>query len=345
MSVYKKTGALFLGTRLKRLSDKFFADLSEIYKAENISFEISWFPVFYLLDSQNEVTISYIARQLEITHSGASQMVTSLKKKGFVQISKVCEDKRIKTVTLTVQGREKLAQIKPIWHALQESMVDMDRVDPGGPKILGLLDDLEEGMSGINLVGLVQKKLCLNQVLEKIEIIEYTDAFHETFMALVLDWISENPEAMPENINWINHTRQAVLENQDTVVFLAVHQGVMIGACVATLNPKKDPETHDSELTQSELTQSELTLSELTRSELTLMVDKSRGSDHIVQMLLDKMVHELEKRRVTCISSKIDINNSGLLKRFQKNKFKLMEIKENGSGENACMRLSRIIVS
>ncbi len=335
MSVYKKTGALFLGTRLKRLSDKFFTDLSEIYKAENISFEISWFPVFYLLDSQHEVTISYIAQQLEITHSGASQMVTSLKKKGLVQISQVCEDKRIKTVTLTVQGREKLAQIKPIWNALQESMVDMDRVDPGGPKLLGLLDDLEEGMSGINLVGLVQKKLCLNQFLEKIEIIEYTDEFHEPFMALVLGWSSENPEAMPENINWINHTRQAVLENQDTVVFLAVHKGVMIGACVATMNLEKDPENHDSESF----------LSELTRSELTLMVDKIRGSDHIVQVLLDKMVHELEKRRVTCINSKIDINNSGLLKRFQKNKFKLMEIKKNGSGKNACMRLSRIMVS
>jgi DNA-binding MarR family transcriptional regulator len=335
VSVYKKTGALFLGTRLKRLSDKFFTDLSEIYKAENISFEISWFPVFYLLDSQHEVTISYIAQQLEITHSGASQMVTSLKKKGLVQISQVCEDKRIKTVTLTVQGREKLAQIKPIWNALQESMVDMDRVDPGGPKLLGLLDDLEEGMSGINLVGLVQKKLCLNQFLEKIEIIEYTDEFHEPFMALVLGWSSENPEAMPENINWINHTRQAVLENQDTVVFLAVHKGVMIGACVATMNLEKDPENHDSESF----------LSELTRSELTLMVDKIRGSDHIVQVLLDKMVHELEKRRVTCINSKIDINNSGLLKRFQKNKFKLMEIKKNGSGKNACMRLSRIMVS
>lgn len=340
MSVYKKTGALFLGTRLKRLSDKFFTDLSEIYKAENISFEISWFPVFYLLDSQHEVTISYIARQLEITHSGASQMVTSLKKKGLVQISKVCEDKRIKTVTLTAQGRGKLAQIKPIWNALQESMVDMDRVDPDGPKILGLLDDLEEGMAGINLVGLVQKKLSLNQFLEKIEIIEYTDEFHESFMALVLGWISENPEAMPENINWINHTRQAVLENQDTVVFLAVHKGVMIGACVANMNPGKDPENHDSESFLSELSRSELT-----RSELTLMVDKIRGSDNIVQVLLGKMVHELEKRRVTCINSKIDINNSGLLKRFQKNKFKLMEIKKNGSGKNTCMRLSRILVS
>jgi DNA-binding MarR family transcriptional regulator len=326
MSIYKKTGALLFGTRLKRLSDKFFTDLSEIYKEENISFETSWFPVFYLLDNQHEVTISYIARQLEITHSGASQMVTSLKKKGFVQISQVCEDKRIKTVTLTLQGGKKLAEIKPIWHALQESMVDInDGVDPGGPfKIFGLLDDLEERVSSINLVGLVQKKLRLNQFLEKIEIIEYTDELHEAFMALVLDWISENPEAMPENINWINHTCQAVLESQDTVVFLAVHKAVMIGACVATMTPKKDPENHDSEL--------------------TLMIDKIRVSDNIVQVLLDKMVHELKKRRVTRITTKIDINNSGLLKRFQKNKFKLMEIKKNGSGKNVCMRLSRIIV-
>lgn len=336
MSIYKKTGALLFGTRLKRLSDKFFTDLSEIYKEENISFEASWFPVFYLLDSHHEVTISCIARQLEITHPGASQMVTSLKKKGFVQISKVCEDKRIKTVTLTTRGMEILAEIKPIWHALQESMVAMDdRVDSSGPssKILRLLDDLEEGMAGIDLVGLVQKKLRLNQFLEKIDIIEYTDEFHEPFMALVLDWISENPEAMPENINWINHTRQEVFESRNTIVFLAVHQGQLISACVATLdlkkNPKKDskknPENHDSEL--------------------LLMVDKSRISDNIIQVLLDKMGHELEKRKVVCITTKIDINNSGLLKKFQNNKFKLMGIKKNGDGNNACMLLSRIINS
>ncbi len=328
MSIYKKTGALLFGTRLKRLSDKFLTDLSEIYKEESINFEASWFPVFYLLDSHQEVTISRIARQLEITHSGASQMVTSLKKKGFVQIFKICEDKRIKTVTLTDRGREILAEIKPVWHALQESMVDMDdRADTGGPsKILRLLDDLEEGMAGIDLVGLVQKKLRLNQVLEKMDIIEYTDEFHEPFMALVLDWISENPEAMPENINWINHTRQAVFESRNTLVFLAVHQGQLISACVATLDPKKDskkdPENHDSEL--------------------TLMVDKSLTSDNIIQVLLDKMAHELEKRKVVCITTKIDINNSGFLKKFQKNKFKLMEIKKNGSGKNTCMRLSRI---
>jgi|GEM_PF-5389037 len=112
-------------------------------------------------------------------------------------------------------------------------------------------------------------------------------------MTQVLDWISENSEAISENINWINHTRQAVLESQDTVVFLAVHQGVLIGACVATMNPKKDPENHDSESF----------LSELTLSELTLMIYKIRVSDNIVQVLLDKMVHELKKRRVTRITT------------------------------------------
>ena len=54
MSIYKKTGVLLFGTRLKRLSDKFLSDLSKIYKDEDIRFEAGWFPVFYLLDSHGK---------------------------------------------------------------------------------------------------------------------------------------------------------------------------------------------------------------------------------------------------------------------------------------------------
>jgi len=83
MSIYENAGTLFLGTRLKRLSDQFLSDLSKIYQGAGICLTAG--SGFYLLDTREDVTISLIAKQLEITHSGASQMVTSLKKRGLLR--------------------------------------------------------------------------------------------------------------------------------------------------------------------------------------------------------------------------------------------------------------------
>ena len=317
MLIYKEAGALLFGTRLKRLSENFLSDLLKIYQGENIQFEIAWFPVFYLLDKDHEVTISGIAGSLDITHSGASQIVTSLKKKGFVQISQVSKDKRIKTVSLTTKGRKKISAIKPIWRAVQESIDDI--VDSGGKRnrILCLVDELEEIMAQVNLVELVQKRLSLQKFLEQIDIVEYQDTFHDSFMALVLRWISENPETLPEEVNWVNHTRREVIEQGNAVIYMAAHLGEVISACVATIDSKKHCST------------------------LTSIFERSRVSDNITRVLLDKVTRELEKRNIKKITTTVDISRSDILTILQEKMFKLMDIEKGMARGNTCIRLSR----
>ncbi|MEJ2628142.1 MAG: helix-turn-helix domain-containing protein, partial [bacterium] len=72
---YRRVGELILGTRLKRISDKFLTDVSKIYKKLNIPFEVSWFPIFYLLNEKGKLSVTDLARELEITHSAVSQMI------------------------------------------------------------------------------------------------------------------------------------------------------------------------------------------------------------------------------------------------------------------------------
>ncbi len=321
MSIYKKTGALLFGTRLKRLSDQFLSDLSAIYKNEDIYFEASWFPVFYLLDTRQDVTISSIARQLEITHSGASQMVTSLKKKGFVQISQVCEDKRLKTVSFTSKGYKKLKEIKPIWYALQESMDDLLSSKADHFRILDLLEALEEDMARINLVEAVQERLQFNQFLERIEVIPYREEMHDPFMSLVLKWLSENPDTIPREIGWINHTQQEVVARGNTLIFMAVHSGEILSACAATLDSLNSC------------------------AEISFVFEQSRVSNHLIQVLMDKVIGELEEKDVENITTKASLAHSNVLKILQKNGFKLMEIEKNSVRNNTCTYLSRKLIN
>ncbi len=317
MSIYKNAGILFLGSRLKRLSDYFLSDLARIYQGAGISFEPSWFPIFYLLDTREDVTISSIAKQLEITHSGASQMVTSLKKKGVVEIFQVREDKRLKTVTFTPRGREKLKEIKPVWAALQESMDDL--LTPGGQRsrVIGLLEELEEDMARMNLVAVVEQRLLFNQFLAEIDIVPYTETLHDSFMALVLNWIAENPHTLPRDVSWMSDTCRTISGPGVPLVFMAVHRGEVVSACVASLDP-------------------------LGRGyELSLIFDNARFSIPLIQALLDKMCNEVEKKDVVLATIRTDITHSVLLKILQKNGFKLMEVEKTDAQDKTCMGLSR----
>lgn len=119
---YKKAGILILGTRMKRLSEKFLQEVNQVYKEKEIPFEPSWFPIFYLLKSGEERSLTDIASELDVSHSAISQMVTNLKKKGLLKEMPDPYDGRKKNICLSEKGKSLLAQIKPVWWALEQTV-------------------------------------------------------------------------------------------------------------------------------------------------------------------------------------------------------------------------------
>ncbi|MCG8530291.1 MAG: MarR family winged helix-turn-helix transcriptional regulator [Desulfovibrionales bacterium] len=314
MSIHKNAGALLLGTRLKRLSDKFLCDLSKIYRNRDIRFEAGWFPVFYLLDTQEKVTISCLSKQLEITHSGASQMVATLKKKGFIQLNQIQEDKRMKTVCLTPKGREKLDEIKPIWTAIQESLEDIIPPGEDQPRVLQLLGELESAMAHLNFVDLVENKLAENHSMEEVRIGPYGEDQDEALKALVLNWLSESPESMPEDMDWLNHP-QGVLKEKRSALFTAGQGKSLIGACAVTQREKS--------------------------AELTLIFHKKQTSEAIFQALLDNAYQALRIQGIKKVETRVEVGHLGLLKILQTHGFKLMGIEKTMTQKSNCARLSK----
>jgi len=49
MDFYYQTGKMALGSRLRRLSEKFTEDAAKIYALYDIAFDPKWFPAFYVL--------------------------------------------------------------------------------------------------------------------------------------------------------------------------------------------------------------------------------------------------------------------------------------------------------
>ncbi len=165
MKFYQSLGYLLFGTRLKRLSETFLKDINKIYRKHKINFDASWFPVFYLLSENREVSIRTISDELHISHSAASQMVSSLQQKGLVKSAISKKDARHKVVAFTGKGQKLLQKVQPIWTALQNTMQQLTEESAPTQKILTALTAMENSLQQKGLYERIENTLT-NKTIE-----------------------------------------------------------------------------------------------------------------------------------------------------------------------------------
>ena len=159
MNLYQSLGYLVLGSRLRRLSESFLAEINRAYQNEGIDFDASWFPVFYLLSKNDSLSIKELSEQMEVSHPAASQLITNLKNKNLVTSATCADDGRRQLVQLTEEGRELLSEILPVWDAILLAMDDLLAAEPGCRELLPAISALENAFKTINLADRISGKL------------------------------------------------------------------------------------------------------------------------------------------------------------------------------------------
>ncbi len=211
MLVYSLAGELILGSRFKRLSDKYLSNVYRIYREQNIDFEPSWFSIFYLLDRYNQITITDISQMLDLTQSAISQMVSTLESKNLVKVEVHSRDKRVRVVSFTEKGKELLASVKPIWKLIKSKMREM--LDEGDNSKY-LLDALEEVELSF------ERKPLADRVLESLReggyfFVKYQDDYYLPLKRILFDWMF-NFGAPDSSI--VNSFKDTVNRNRDRIL-------------------------------------------------------------------------------------------------------------------------------
>ncbi|HAL81731.1 MAG TPA: MarR family transcriptional regulator [Mucilaginibacter sp.] len=161
MNLYQSLGYLVLGSRLRRLSENFLAEINRAYQNEGIDFDASWFPVFYLLSKNGSLSIKELSEQMEVSHPAASQLITNLKNKKLVTSATCTDDGRRQLVQLTDSGRVLLAQILPVWNAILSAMDEVHANEPACLELLPSISALENAFRSVNLSDRINNKMTL----------------------------------------------------------------------------------------------------------------------------------------------------------------------------------------
>jgi DNA-binding MarR family transcriptional regulator len=159
MNLYQSLGYLVLGSRLRRLSESFLAEINRAYQNEGIDFDASWFPVFYLLSKNEALSIKELSEQTEVSHPAASQLITNLKNKKLVMSVTCTDDGRRQLVQLTDKGRQLLEQILPVWDAILLAMDELLADEPGCRELLPAISSIESAFRSANLADRISSKL------------------------------------------------------------------------------------------------------------------------------------------------------------------------------------------
>jgi DNA-binding MarR family transcriptional regulator/N-acetylglutamate synthase-like GNAT family acetyltransferase len=227
MDFYYQAGKMALGSRLRRLSEKFTEDAAKIYALYDVKLDPKWFPVFYVLSKKEDLSITEIAQCIGHSHPSVSQIVKEMTNKGLTTTAKGVLDARVNVVKLSEKGKQLIPKIENQYLDVNQAAEEL---------LLEAQHDLWKAIEEIEF--LLDRKDFYTRVTEKrktresqhVEIIDYSTEFHEDFKRLNYEWIERYFKLEENDHQSLNNPYEKILKPGGHI-FMARYNGEIVGTC------------------------------------------------------------------------------------------------------------------
>ncbi|WP_266180652.1 bifunctional helix-turn-helix transcriptional regulator/GNAT family N-acetyltransferase [Dyella humicola] len=220
-------GELALGSRLKALSDHFYAAADEVYRSCGVSIESRWFPLLRYLWENGATTVSDVAMAIGQTHSAVSQLADKLVRAGLVKRRKDARDGRRSLLVLTEKGRGALTSLGPVWVAIRRGA--MASLGQDGLTLLAALAACEKALQERPVVASILAEHAALSTAE-LEIISFEPALKEHFYRLNAAWLERYFRLEDIDRVVLGDPERYVLK-PGGAIFFARLRGEVIGTC------------------------------------------------------------------------------------------------------------------
>jgi DNA-binding MarR family transcriptional regulator/N-acetylglutamate synthase-like GNAT family acetyltransferase len=227
MDFYQQTGKMALGSRLRRLSEKFTEDAAKVYALYEVSLDPKWFPVFYTLSHREALSVTEIAQIIGHSHASVSQIAKEMTKKGFTVTTKSSSDARVSVIKLSSQGKQLIPKLEKQYNDVTQAAEEL---------LSQAQYDLWKAIEEVEFL-LTQKDFYTRVVevrkaheSQQVEIIDYTPEFQEDFKCLNYAWIEKYFTLEKEDYQALNHPDEKILKPGGHI-FMARYKGEIVGTC------------------------------------------------------------------------------------------------------------------
>ena len=241
MELFKKTGKIALGSRLRMLTAKITEDAQKIYQLYDIDLKAKWFPVFYVLSEGGEKTITEIATEIGHSQPSVSKIINEMSKKGLVLDKRDSADGRRNVVKLSETGEQ-------ITQKIQDQYTDVNNA------IEGVLSQSQHNLWKAieEWEFLLKQNSLLKRVREKrkereasfVKIVDYESKYQSAFRELNVEWISSYFKMESSDYKALDDPEGYILNNGG-FIFVALYHNEPVGVCALI---KMDDPDYDFEL-------------------------------------------------------------------------------------------------
>lgn len=127
MDFFDELTELALGSRLKRLSERFISEASEIYQHFGLDIQPKWFTLLALLHKQKQLSVVEAADYLGLSQPAVTQFCQQLTQRKLIDFVVCPKDARRRLITLTKTGQQSVVAMLPIWQAVQQAAEEVSR--------------------------------------------------------------------------------------------------------------------------------------------------------------------------------------------------------------------------
>jgi len=227
MEFFNKVGKVALGSRLRLMTAVVTDDAAKIYELYGVDFVPKWFPVFYTLAEEREITITEIANEIGHSQPSVSKIIQEMIGAGLVEETAKTEDKRKNNVVLTEKGSLISKNIK---QQLEDIDVAIDEIIAESKHNLwAALEEWEFLLEQKSLIKRVreQKK---KRESKDVEIVEYKAEYQQAFRELNVEWISKYFEMEEADYKALDNPEDYILKKGGKIL-VALYQNEPVGVC------------------------------------------------------------------------------------------------------------------
>ncbi|MDH7447995.1 bifunctional helix-turn-helix transcriptional regulator/GNAT family N-acetyltransferase [Aquimarina sp. 2201CG14-23] len=227
MDFFDTIGTMAIGSRLRMLSERITEDARQVYELYGVGLKPKWFPVFYVLSQNNEMSITAIAKKIGHSHPSVSKIVREMSRDGIVSEKKDENDGRKNNIMLTTKGKSLAIRMEDQCFDVQSAVDD-------------ILDQTKHNMW--NAIGefefLLDNKSLLKRVVEqkkkresgKVKIVSYEEKYKEVFKRLNEEWINHYFKMEEMDLKALENPKSYILD-QGGHILIALYNKKPVGVC------------------------------------------------------------------------------------------------------------------
>ncbi|RKR04630.1 MarR family transcriptional regulator with acetyltransferase activity [Flavobacterium sp. 90] len=227
MEFFNKVGKVALGSRLRLMTAMITDDAAKIYESYGMNFMPKWFPVFYTLIEEREITITEIANEIGHSQPSVSKIVQEMIAAGLVEESLKSNDKRRNIVGLTEKGKEFSKELKQQLKDVEAAVDGL--ITESTHNLWAALEEWEFLLEQKSLFKRVneQKKLRESQ---DVKIVPFEPQYLDAFKQLNVEWISTYFEMEEADYKALDNPQEYILDKGGKI-FVALYHDEPLGVC------------------------------------------------------------------------------------------------------------------